>query len=150
LPADAIAASGGTDPLKPLARFSSRSELAPGAEALNFTAVRSVAELDAAIASAGKPVMLDFYADWCVSCKEFERFTFTDPAVQRRLGAAVLLRADVTANSAQDRELLRRFRLFGPPGMIFFDASGREIGAARTVGFQNTSKFLETLGTAGL
>ena len=144
------AASGGTDPLKPLARFSSRSELAPGAEALNFTAVRSVAELDAAIASAGKPVMLDFYADWCVSCKEFERFTFTDPAVQRRLGAAVLLRADVTANSAQDRELLRRFRLFGPPGMIFFDASGREIGAARTVGSQNTSKFLETLGTAGL
>ena len=83
--------------------------------------------------------MLDFYADWCVSCKEMERFTFADPAVQRRLAGALLLRADVTANNAEDRELLRRFRLFGPPGMIFFDAEGREIGAARTVGFQKTS-----------
>jgi thiol:disulfide interchange protein DsbD len=144
------AAAGGTDPLKPLSRFSARSELAGGAEALHFTAVRNVAELDAALASAGKPVMLDFYADWCVSCKEFERFTFTDPAVQRRLGGALLLRADVTANTPHDRELLRRFHLFGPPGMIFFDATGREIGAARTVGFQKTSQFLQTLSTAGL
>ena len=68
--------------------------------------------------------MLDFYADWCVSCKEMERFTFTDPAVQRRLAGALLLRADVTANNAEDRELLRRFRLFGPPALIFFDAAG--------------------------
>ena len=86
--------------------------------------MRSVAELDAALRSAGRPVMLDFYADWCVSCKEMERFTFTDPAVQRRLAGALLLKADVTANNADDRELLRRFRLFGPPGMIFFDAAG--------------------------
>ncbi|MCE9661131.1 MAG: protein-disulfide reductase DsbD [Burkholderiales bacterium] len=144
------AAAGGTDPLQPLARFSSKSELAGAAAAPHFTAVRSVAELDAALRSAGRPVMLDFYADWCVSCKEMERFTFADPAVQRRLAGAVLLRADVTANSAEDRELLRRFRLFGPPGMIFFDAAGREVGAARTVGFQKASRFLETLQSAGL
>ena len=144
------AASGGTDPLQPLARFAARSELAGAADVPQFTAVHSVAELDAALSSAGRPAMLDFYADWCVSCKEMERFTFADPVVQRRLAGALLLRADVTANSAEDRALLRRFRLFGPPGMIFFDAEGREIGAARTVGFQKTSKFLETLGAAGL
>ena len=144
------AAAGGTDPLQPLARFSSKSELGAAAGAPQFVAVHSVAELDAALRSPGRPVMLDFYADWCVSCKEMERFTFADPAVQRRLAGALLLRADVTANNAQDRELLRRFRLFGPPGTIFFDASGREIGAARVVGFQTTSRFLETLRTAGL
>ncbi|MEO5883843.1 MAG: protein-disulfide reductase DsbD [Caldimonas sp.] len=144
------AASGGTDPLQPLARLSSRSELAGAADAPHFTAVKSVAELDAALASAGRPVMLDFYADWCVSCKEMERSTFTDLAVKRRLAGALLLRADVTANDTQDRELLRRYRLFGPPGMIFFDAAGREIGAARTVGFQGASQFLQTLSAAGL
>jgi thiol:disulfide interchange protein DsbD len=144
------AAAGGTDPLQPLARFSSRSELGGGVDAPQFVPVKNVAELDAALRSANRPVMLEFYADWCVSCKEMERFTFTDPAVQRRLAGALLLRADVTANSVQDRELLRRFRLFGPPGMIFFDDAGREIGAARTVGFQKTSQFLATLKTAGL
>jgi len=144
------AAAGGTDPLQPLARLSARSEIAGAAEGPHFTTVRSVGELDAALRSAGRPVMLEFYADWCVSCKEMERYTFADPAVQRRLAGALLLRADVTANSVADRELLRRFRLFGPPGMIFFDAAGREIGAARTVGFQKTSLFLETLRTAGL
>ena len=115
-----------------------------------FATVRNVDELDAALRASDRPVMLDFYADWCVSCKEMERFTFSDPAVQRRLAGALLLRADVTANSVEDRELLRRFRLFGPPGMIFFDAAGREIGAARTVGFQKASLFLATLKTAGL
>ncbi|MEO8526245.1 MAG: protein-disulfide reductase DsbD [Caldimonas sp.] len=144
------AAAGGTDPLQPLARFSSKSELAAAAGAPQFVAVRSVAELDAALRSPGRPVMLDFYADWCVSCKEMERFTFADPAVQRRLAGAVLLRADVTANNAQDRELLRRFHLFGPPGIIFFDGNGREVAVARLVGFQKTARFLETLQSAGL
>ncbi|MGZ5242114.1 MAG: protein-disulfide reductase DsbD [Caldimonas sp.] len=144
------AAAGGTDPLQPLARFSSKRELSGAAGAPEFVAVRSVAELDAALRSSGRPVMLDFYADWCVSCKEMERFTFADPVVQRRLAGALLLRADVTANNAQDRELLRRFHLFGPPGTIFFDGSGREVGAARLVGFQKTARFLETLQAAGL
>ena len=144
------AAAGGTDPLQPLAPFSSKSELASAAGAPQFAAVRSVAELDAALRSPGRPVMLDFYADWCVSCKEMERFTFADPAVRRRLAGAVLLRADVTANNAQDRELLRRFHLFGPPGIIFFDATGKEVAVARLVGFQKTARFLETLQSAGL
>ncbi len=144
------AAAGGTDPLQPLARFSSKNELVSAAGAPQFLLVRSVAELDAALRAPGRPVMLDFYADWCVSCKEMDRFTFADPAVQRRLAGAILLRADVTANNAQDRELLRRFHLFGPPGTIFFDANGREIAAARFVGFQKASRFLETLQSAGL
>ena len=94
--------------------------------------------------------MLDFYADWCVSCKEMERFTFTDPAVQARLAGALLLQADVTRNNADDKALLKRFNLFGPPGTIFFDPSGREVAGARVVGFQNTRRFLETLTSAGL
>jgi thiol:disulfide interchange protein DsbD len=144
------AAAGGTDPLQPLAPFSAKRELTGAAGAPQFAAVRSVAELDAALRSPGRPVMLDFYADWCVSCKEMERFTFADPAVQRRLAGAVLLRADVTANNVQDRELLRRFHLFGPPGIIFFDATGKEVAVARLVGFQKTARFLETLQAAGL
>jgi len=112
--------------------------------------LRNVAELDNALRTVGRPVMLDFYADWCVSCKEMERFTFSDPAVQRKLAGAMLLKADVTANNAQDRELLKRFGLFGPPGTIFFDASGREVAGARIVGFQNSAQFLKTLQSAGL
>jgi thiol:disulfide interchange protein DsbD len=143
------AVSGGSDPLQPLGHLSRRADL--GASALPvFATVRSVAELDAALRSGGRPVMLDFYADWCVSCKEMERFTFTDAAVQAKLRGATLLKADVTANNANDRELLKRFGLFGPPGTIFFDPSGKEIANARIVGFQNSAQFLKTLQTAGL
>ena len=141
------AAAGGTDPLQPLARLGiggSEQDLP------RFTRVRNVAELDAAVRQAGRPVMLDFYADWCVSCKEMERYTLTDAKVQRKLAGALLLKADVTANSDDDRELLRRFRLFGPPGTVFFDPSGQEIVSARFVGFQNSRRFLETLAKAGL
>jgi thiol:disulfide interchange protein DsbD len=115
--------------------------------------VRSVAELDAALKAsqqAGRPAMLDFYADWCVSCKEMERFTFPDAAVRAKLAGATLLKADVTKNNADDRELLKRFQLFGPPGTIFFDARGNEVGPARVIGFQNAARFLETLRTVGL
>jgi thiol:disulfide interchange protein DsbD len=143
------AAAGGTDPLQPLARFTSQ-DAAAATSGPQFTTIRSSDELDAALRQSGRPVMLDFYADWCVSCKEMERFTFTDPEVQQRLSGALLLRADVTANSALDRALLRRFHLFGPPAMIFFDGAGHEVGAARLVGFQKSAKFLETLRSAGL
>jgi thioredoxin:protein disulfide reductase len=139
------AAAGGADPLQPLASLRGTA-----AAALQFKRVRSVAELDAALATAGRPVMLDFYADWCVSCKEMERFTFTDPAVQRKLSGALLLKADVTKNEADDRALLKRFALFGPPGTIFFDRGGREIERSRVIGFQNTEQFLRTLGAVGL
>jgi thioredoxin:protein disulfide reductase len=144
------AASGATNPLQPLAVLRGASGGAFETSAPQFTRVRSVAELDAALRTAGRPVMLDFYADWCVSCKEMERFTFVEPAVRRKLAGALLLKADVTANNADDVALLKRFRLFGPPGTIFFDAQGREIAAARIAGFQNGERFLQTLATAGL
>ncbi len=146
------AASGGTDPLQPLLHLAGASPAAnaAGTTAVRFTPVRSVAELDSVLASAGRPVMLDFYADWCVSCKEMERFTFTDPGVRAKLSGALLLKADVTANNAQDRELLRRFSLFGPPGTIFFDAQGREIEGTRVIGFQDAERFTQTLRTVGL
>jgi thiol:disulfide interchange protein DsbD len=144
------AASGATDPLQPLARFAAQSDIAASPGTPRFQPVRSVDELDAALKSAGRPVMLDFYADWCVSCKEMERFTFSDPAVQKKLAGALLLKADVMANNAQDRELLRRFSLFGPPGTIFFDTRGNEIRPARLIGYQNSGRFLDTLKSAGL
>ncbi|MCK9513723.1 MAG: protein-disulfide reductase DsbD [Pigmentiphaga sp.] len=109
---------------------------------LSFVRIDSVAELDALVArSRGWPVMLDFYADWCVSCKEMERFTFSDPAVAQRMSQMVLVQADVTANNADHQALLRRFRLFGPPGIIFFDSQGREQTATRVIGFQNAERF---------
>ena len=112
--------------------------------------LRTVADLDNALRTANRPVMLDFYADWCVSCKEMERFTFSDAGVQKKLAGALLLKADVTANGVDDRDLLKRFHLFGPPGTIFFDAQGREINGLRVVGFQNAERFARTLQAAGL
>ena len=144
------AAAGGTDPLKPLAGMGRLEAGGKPADMLSFQAVRSVAELDAVLASAGRPVMLDFYADWCVSCKEMERETFNDPAVRQRLSKALLLKADVTANSPADRELLKRFKLFGPPGTIFFDAAGQEQLGVRVIGFQNAERFLSSLAAVGL
>jgi len=94
--------------------------------------------------------MLDFYADWCVSCKEMERLTFTDPAVQSRLKSAILLQADVTQNSAEDKELLKKFGLYGPPGLLFFDVQGKELADFRVVGYQDAEKFLNSLQRAGL
>ena len=143
------AVSGGQDPLRPLAHLGAGA-VAPGAKPA-FQPVGSEAELDAAIrAAGGRPVMLDFYADWCVSCKEMERFTFSHPDVASRLQKAVLLKADVTANSPEHRALLKRYKLFGPPGTLFFDAQGTELAKARVVGFQDTRRFAQTLDTAGL
>ena len=150
------AAQGGTDPLKPLGSFAVGAT-APKGEAtaatasgeVRFKRIKSVAELDAAVASAGKPVMLDFYADWCVSCKEMEHSTFTDAGVRAKLGQVLLLQADVTANSPEDKELLKRFNLFGPPGIIFFDAQGKE-QSKRVVGYQDAPTFTASLVAAGI
>ena len=143
------AASGGRDPMQPLAHLAH-----PGgvrlAQGPHFQIVHSVAELNDVLRTTTRPVVLDFYADWCVSCKEMERFTFSDPGVAGRLGNAMLLKADVTANNADDRALLRRFKLFGPPGTLFFDPSGQELAQARVVGFQNVKRFAHTLAAAGL
>jgi len=110
-----------------------------------FIRIKSVGELDALIAKSDKPVMLDFYADWCVSCKEMEAFTFTDPAVVKKMNQMLLLQADVTTNDAEDRALLKRFRLFGPPGIIFFQPGGTERRDIRVVGFQDAKRFVSTL-----
>jgi thiol:disulfide interchange protein DsbD len=143
--AQAIGAlSGARDPLRPLAGLFAQASETP----LLFEAVKTLADLDARLRTAQKPVMLDFYADWCVSCKEMERFTFSDPQVQARLTGIALLRADVTANTAEDKALLRRFRLFGPPGIVFFDAGGREIEGLRVIGYQSPEKFIKSLDLA--
>ena len=112
--------------------------------ALPFQPVKSIENLQAAVAQAsaqGRPVMLDFYADWCISCKEMEAFTFTDERVQELLSTAIVVQADVTANDADDQALLKKFELFGPPGIIFYDTNGNELPAARVVGFMNADKF---------
>src|SRR5216683_788318 len=140
------ALSGARDPLRPLVGVFADSPEAQQSPA--FETVRTLADLDARLKIAGKPVLLDFYADWCVSCKEMERFTFSDPLVRARLGGMTLLRADVTANTAEDKALLKRYRLFGPPGIIFFDASGREIEGLRVIGYQSPEKFMKSLDLA--
>jgi len=143
------ALGGGRDLLQPLAVF--KGGVAGAAETvphLAFQRVKSVAELDAAIRGAGgRSAMLDFYADWCVSCKEMEHNSFADAKVQARLKNALLLQADVTGNTADDKALLARFKLFGPPGMIFFDRSGKEV-AYRVIGYEPPEKFLQSLDKA--
>ncbi len=143
------AASGGRDVLQPLSHLAARGDAPAGAAAssgeVHFTRVRNNAELDALLAQSRQPVMLDFYADWCVSCREMERFTFTDPGVAQRMAGMLLVQADVTANNADDRALLKRFRLFGPPGIMFFEPGGKELPDARVVGFQDAKRFTESL-----
>lgn len=141
------AMSGGRDVLQPLAGL--RGTAAAENTAPAFRRVNNLAELDGAIrATPGKPVMLDFYADWCVSCKEMERFTFTDNAVRSRLAGVVMLQADVTQNLDDHKALLKRFGLFGPPGIVFFDRQGNEINGLRVVGFQPADKFAAILDLA--
>jgi thiol:disulfide interchange protein DsbD len=136
------AASGGRDPLAPLAHL--RGGMAE--QKLAFTRIKTVDQLDAALASAGgKTAMLDFYADWCVSCKEMEKLTFIDPAVKAKLADTLLLQVDVTANDAADRAMLKRFGLFGPPGIILFGRDGKEIPDGRVIGYQDSKKFLASL-----
>lgn len=142
------ALSGGRDVLQPLSGLRGAANV-PSGPGVVFQRVANIAELDAAIAGAGgKTLMLDFYADWCVSCKEMERYTFTDPAVQSRLAGMVKIQADVTANTAEHKALLKRFRLFGPPGIVFFDPAGREIPGVRVIGFQPAGKFAAVLDQA--
>ncbi|MYM84219.1 protein-disulfide reductase DsbD [Duganella sp. FT50W] len=136
--------SGGRDPLAPLAHLGGAN--AAHEAPLAFQRVKTVQQLDAVLAQTnGKTVMLDFYADWCVSCKEMEKLTFVDPGVRARLANTLLLQVDVTANDDDDKAMLKRFGLFGPPGIILFDRQGKEIPNSRVIGFQDAAKFAASL-----
>ena len=131
-------ALGGTDPLAPIPAFATKARELP------FRRIESVADLDREVARAklqGRGVLVDFSAAWCTSCKEMERYTFTDPDVQAALSAMVLLRADVTHNDADDQALLKRFGIFGPPTIAFYGADGEERTQYRVVGYMKAQAF---------
>jgi thiol:disulfide interchange protein DsbD len=135
---------GGEKPLQPIPRgtFAAGGEAAK--PALSFRPIDSLAELDTALAearAANRPVMLDFTADWCISCKEMEELTFPDPGVIAALQPYLLLRADVTENDDNDQALLQRIRSFGPPTIAFFDRAGTERENFKLVGFVPADEF---------
>lgn len=134
-------ATGSHDAFAPLANVRGEKN-----EKTDFRKIKTVDELDQVLASTGgKPVMLDFYADWCVSCIEMEKLTFSETQVKSAMNDLLLLQADVTNNNAEDKALLKRFELFGPPGIIFFDSEGKEIPTARVIGFKTPDLFLDRL-----
>ena len=128
--------------LQPLAHL--RGTRVAAAQEMNkeqkFERIRTLAELDRVLASSTTPVMLDFYADWCVSCKEMERFTFSEPKVEAQMKQVRLLQVDVTANNDEDRALMKKFGLFGPPGIILFK-QGKEVPDSRVIGFMAADQF---------
>lgn len=141
------AASGGRDVLQPLGHLAAcggDAGAAPAAADAHFPRIKTVAELDQVLATTRTPVMLDFYADWCVSCKEMERFTFAQQAVKDKMAKIRVLQVDVTANNADDKALMKRFGLFGPPGMILFK-DGQEVPGSRVIGFMKAEPFLNHL-----
>ncbi len=144
------ALSGSQDLLRPLAYLTGAhpaGEPAPRSR-LDFQRIKSVADLDhelAAAGAAGKFVMLDFYADWCVTCIEMEENTFSESAVKQALSGIVLLQADVTRNDAEDQQLLKRFQIFGPPAVLFFRTDGQELQAFRLIGYVKPKQFLQHL-----
>jgi thiol:disulfide interchange protein DsbD len=144
-------ASGNRNVFQPLSGLGNSSAAVSQAEHLNFIQIKGVdglnAELEKAKA-AGKPVMLDFYADWCVSCKEMEALTFADPAVQKALAGVILLQADVTPNDVKDTELYKLFGIIGPPSIMFFDAQGEERKNYRVVGYMPADQFSQHIRRA--
>ncbi|HVS76924.1 MAG TPA: thioredoxin family protein, partial [Steroidobacteraceae bacterium] len=139
------AALGGTDPLEPFPAWAAVKH------PLTFAPIHSVAQLDQAVGQAsreGRPVMVDFYADWCTSCKEMEATTFLDPAVRQALSGTILLRADVTANDADARALLKRFGIYGPPTIAFYSRDGRERSHHRVVGYMSGTEFAAAVRAA--
>jgi thiol:disulfide interchange protein DsbD len=146
------ALTGGSNPMKPLATVNLGSGVMLAEEShLEFQRIKSVGDLDREIASAaaaGKTAMLDFYADWCVSCIEMEEYTFTDAGVQAALADTVLLQADVTVNDELDQELLQRFGVFGPPTIIFFGTDGQQRHGYEVVGYMKAKDFTDHLQQA--
>ncbi|MDT8406469.1 MAG: protein-disulfide reductase DsbD [Methylococcales bacterium] len=138
---------GNQNPLKPLAGLNVQGQAFKEAPVMPMTVVTSMPQLQTVLAESqakGQLVMLDFYADWCVSCKELEAFTFTDPAVRRQLQAMRVVKADVTENTPEQQALLKQFDLFGPPAILFFQ-QGQELARYRVIGYQDAGQFLTTL-----
>ncbi len=143
--------TGNTNPLKPLAHIGGISNNIE--HKISFKRIASIEQLDKYLAQAknnNQWVMLDFYADWCISCKEMEAYTFSDPKVLKKLEKVVLLQADVTANNEADKALLKRFNLIGPPGIIFFGPNKNDNYQMQIIGYQNAEKFLSLLNQAGI
>lgn len=144
------ALSNAQSPLQPLSGLVANSTKAQPHNNLNFQQIKSIAELENALHNAaGKPVMLDFYADWCVACKELEQFTFSDARVQAALTDTILLQADVTNNTEDDKTLMQKFNIFGPPGIIFFDTKAQQQPQLKVVGYKNAEAFLQILAQRG-
>ncbi len=136
-------ATGKGDVLQPLRGLSMGQGTAGGASAsLQFNTVKTLADLEQAVKDGkGQPVMVDFYADWCVTCKEMEKYTFSDPAVQALLRNAILVKADVTETNAETKALLKHFKIPGPPAILFFNKDGEELRQFRVVGFMPAETF---------
>ena len=145
------AATGASDPFQPLSHFSMASVKSRQQQGLQFTRIKSVADLEQELAMASRrhqTAMLDFYADWCVSCKEMQHGAFMDPGVKTSLAGSLLLQADVTANDAQDQALLKHFGIYGPPSIMFFNSQGQELKADRVVGYMDTQAFQQRVRQA--
>lgn len=141
--------SGATNPLSPFEKFTAKENVVAASSSSTFNKVKNVDELTLALKNAQKPVMLDFYADWCVNCVEFEQFTFSDARVKAKLEKLILLKADVTKNSEEDKTLQKAFNIYGPPAILFFK-EGKEIVELRLVGFKNADEFLAHLKKLGI
>lgn len=141
--------SGATDPLKPLERLSAKEVNSQVSSSTVFTKINSLSMLETALKSSDKVVMLDFYADWCVNCIEYEKFTFSDERVKAKMQHMTLLKADVTKNSDEDKAMQKAFTIYGPPALLFFK-NGKELSEFRLVGFKNADEFLAHLEKLGL
>lgn len=141
--------SGGSNPLAPFEKFTLKENVSVSTTSTAFNKIKNIDELNLALKNAQKPVMLDFYADWCVNCVEFEQFTFSDARVKAKLEKLTLLKADVTKNSEEDKALQKAFNIYGPPAILFFK-EGKEMVALRLVGFKNADEFLAHLEKLGI
>ncbi len=138
------AISGATNPLEPLSKFTSKTGMQLESNTqIKWKKVKTVDELYVAIEESNKPVMLDFYADWCVSCKELEAITFKDQTVIKKLNSFTLLKVDVTKNTDDDKKIQKEFGIVGPPALIFWDENNNEIKASQIVGYKNPKDFLD-------
>ena len=136
--------SGSTNPLKPLEKLTGSANIIKE-DKLVFHKIKNISELEFAIKNSNKPVMLDFWASWCVACKELEEITFKDEEVMKKLQNFTLLTADVTLNNDEDKALQKMFGVVGPPALIFWDKDKKEVNSSKIVGYKNPKEFLEIL-----